>query len=575
MLSDKKFELDFYRFLFDATATVVTSSPQTSAGAELKCYHVDPVTGTFEPWVTLTGNLYDTGGVVTREFTLDSPFFSWTPADVVHAGTGDIIVQLDVNDLVLRCQQSIVTGFLEWTLEFSGIEWSVNGVVEDSIGGASYTGFALSPSQVPIIGGFVEMAAGAATTPLAPSVGDECPDLTGFNSERYGLSSVIGGYCYQENGVLVEPPVTVDVKPMVATGACSVDYQPTVSGTKANEVTLTARARAYLTSVFRERIECECPPGTINTGPEADVYDQTAGNETAGSRILVTPDWPRRWLKLQNNPSDFRVMAERSHLPEVKRRWSAICSVDGVTTTYADEETVLPDGSVFLDVVGSSTSAIEDVLALSAPCLHYRSCEVTKAVGVSVVYDPTSGKCIPPPGPDSVDPECGDSERSCYEQFSSEGIDWVDNVSGVPILDYPDGPTDIGRYKRYVDTWVNPFWSFGDRFESWPVLGSVPGYFDYWPLLGDQHLTNPALPPLKDRKTRTSVQSDPLLTTPLLGALSWRAYYGGFRLGVGNLKVDSETPPSSKALTLVSEPGWTPTDCTLVFGSDIEVTWTP
>lgn len=517
MIADKKFSLDRFRLELDATASVFTSGIQTHGGASVESFHNDPLTGVFGTGAYISCDLNQLGASVTRTFTASIPYLSWAPADVVVAGTGAMQTNLDFVDPVLYCTLNILTGFPIWYMEWSDIEWYVNGVLEASYGSGSTTGYTLNPSSVPFFGAFCEIAAGAETLPIAPGI-TECPDLQGSSFSRYAESSVTGGYSYQEGGVWVTPSVTLETTDIPTAGACTLEYVPTCTGTVSNDVTVSARYEATA------------------------VAATSSLNMNASARVFIVPDWPRRWLKLVNNVGDFRVMAERTHMPAVKRHRTASCTVSGVSSTFYEETDVIPDGSTFLDVVGSDTEPIEDAAQRSSPCLYIRGYSHEKMVGTT-----------------------------CYVTRGQEGIDYVGRVTNPPILDYPDGTTDIGRFKRYVDTWVNPWWSYGMHFEEWDVLGDTPAYPLYWPQLGDQWVHSGALPPLKDRQTRTSIQSDVLAQGPIGVTMFWRLYYGNPRLGVGNLKVDSATLPSSKTLTSASQTDWTLTDCTVTWGADMVV----
>ena len=543
-------------------------SGSTASGTAITLFN-DPVTGLVIEGVKLYSEIVNSGSYALSA-TLSIPYLGVTDSwsDTVFA---PITSRFEIQNLGLY----VLPGGT-YSFTWDDLLWYVNGVLQWSAGAPGFILSAnLSPMDVPLIGANGYYVGGATLNAGVPS---DPPIPTGSNSETKVEGTFTCGYQTEQSAVWTAMPVTIQTSalPVPDGCTCGTGTEPTISGTQTDSIELFTLAREYQTSALLETLDCPCPPGCTQVGtPQYDHYVNTAGFEYSEAWVFAACDLLKQVVRLKDKTGDYRGFWGRYKMPEVKRLRTATCTIGdnpvgaGTTYTYSQETVTHPRQAEIIGVVGETAHAMEDTFSYQSLALYGRYHVNHTARSDVYTFVVGSGRCI-------VGVDCGGLVPCFEDAYSYCLLDTAEGIAGpesgqcLPILDCASATERYRAIGTYVNTWVNPHWSYRYHIEDWELLGSPAFWVLYWGLIGSQWLFNPALPLFEQRKTRNSIVESPLEASPLKTYQG--TYYLGRWLGVSRFYTDEAQAPLSVAMTSASSAAWSASGGTLAHGANIAVT---
>lgn len=547
------------------------------------------------PGVTLGARAYWLNDAPLRGFRVRIPALGYD-AEVTRSGFGGGSMQIEFDNLeVLLARQG--DAFV-WRTTGTAWRWRLGGQVQFA-GGAFSTESPpnlIVPLAIPLIGVPAILECLATSWPLS---GEEAPaGEIGFDA------SSTGGWRYRQGSTWIAPPVNLQIDaPPCGCPVCAP--LPRTGAPTTWDGFVEARYRGLGDSVAPDcwtGVQCvQCPC----------CFEQGSGNfpvtwsslrsigESSSGRLMLVPDLPRR---VRRGNADYAALIARGGFPRaVTWQWSecydtprfGLCDTpnpprvdERFLSTYAAQ-------SEFLDAVTADRSVIEDPFAapIRAPYdvggrkwdnYSFFNLQIGPCSGERAQISPCGEECLC-----AIDPGFFERIHSAFSLFPLTQRQ-VDNPAMIPMLSV-EPPLDdwVSHAVRYVGFWAHPHWSSFYWFPpeeaadsvKWKIEGASVEAEPYWLPLRTQHIAHPALPPERNRRTRTSVLSAPLQTGGLSAFL--RDFFFGVRTswwGIGRFGQDRPVLPRDVSLGPTSAPSWSFENATATFGAvgiELSPTGTP
>jgi len=403
-----------------------------------------------------------------------------------------------------------------WLLKWTGIEVRVNGAVVNTLGASSLSSSFIAPSGVPLIGLPPVLASHAGAVETASSEPFSCW-ITPFDVTDATSVTVTGGFRFYQDGAWHSMPVAFPALPNPAPGV----PMPSVSGANTSSVTIVVTGQAHSTfDGVTARVQS---------------HDQNAA-------VHIVPSVPTGIHRMNG---DFAAMIKRYGLPATLSH--AEYTVNGSVSTA--DLTVTPERSAFLEIIRSAPGLIEDAL-IAVPCPVLLEGYRTDATAV-------------------CPNQAAGTQATWTGTWEHLAQSYPNVTGGSPIagyLNHSSGDQKITFWNRVA----HPLWSYALQREDWPIDGSPVSKVLYWDRIGEQWLTNPALPAAQQSKTRTTLLSEPLSVSPWGAWLD--SFFAGERwLGISRYKQVPAAPP---ATVTAGETGWSFTGCAGAWSAGV-LTLTP
>lgn len=443
----------------------------------------------------------------------------------ITSGTVDVVI---TNYRAYFMAGGVIESFWDSAL------FTYNGSTILSLGADSSVSSFVAPCGVPLIGFPANLSCSSGSSE-APIIG--VPPIYSVSSSTAVSCSCTanGGWRFTEHGsgTYVELPVTLDfVAPPTAPSICPDPGCPSPSATNTYN--------GAVSSVWSQTAVTVANYSTVLT---------SSGNSCS---ISLIPDLPKSVKRM--NAHGSAVMVFRFSMPQSSIELDST-NVDYVGSSNASLSSVVnpnPTEVYDLAVVGNSTDPIEDAFS-------QHSYAVYSSQGVSFY-----GSHI------------GSAEQAQQLTRSSAFVgitdaDWLANA-GTPgvnqVLNYQPPPSlnTYGLIGKYINVWTSPHWSYMYWYENWTLDGASKDFSSYWGPIGTQWLSDPALPPLQDRQTRTDLCVAPFATS-LMGL-----YSPSLPWGVSRFQAQNITPPFVFTFAAAQSSLFTFTNATAVYGANITVT---
>jgi len=413
-------------------------------------------------------------------------------------GTSGQVIFDDVRVYGLSASSAIRT-------EWSGWEAFVDGVSVASGGSGGMTSFNVTPGGVPIFGAPPFLRGSVPAYRIAILPGGLCSEMGTITDESNTSSATFtGGYRVKIDGTWHEWPISFPTSTHLSAG-------PTLGGSTTWNCTISLSGNASWTSSYSG--------GGSWVSTDIEWHQQ-------GGEIGIIPDMDK---SLQRMNADFALFAGRYGIPGTE--FEVTTSTTTGSTSASDTITDV-HGAMIEVLTGATLGVLDEPLEEQTYCRIYSMDDV----GTSHAY--CSGGTV------AVD----------TDQTTVEG-----NYPVLVTTLYQAGY--LTHATQYIDDYnriANPYWSYYLQRDDWEVDGTPYLPEDYWDWIGTQWLYHPALPTGQQRRTRNTLLTEPLLSSPWRGFLD-SVYAENRWLGVNRFKETGVTWPTS---VVALGTGWTLTNCT-------------
>lgn len=500
-----------YRYKASLISASATTSSTLSEAVHLYCERAGVLDG-----------INDTQTVGLRAILYGTVLYN----DTALPDTASPYIKLTFKDFKVYCVPMLHDGtwYLTWSSQASEVVVEThNGVVNTIFSWSIQTPTPpldyFCPASLPLLGLPPELSARTAnyfdTAITAP---------TGGQQVRF---DAVGGWRFREAPTTdwTALPVKLDIQPASVSGCCAFSASaPAMSAASTWDARITPIANRDATAL------------TGNTFLE---YKYAS--------VRLVPNLRREWRHAM--PAVARVLLKSFPMPSATAREHTICvsvNEQSVETCFIDatQDTVIYAASNAKTFVQSTDRVVLTDLRAPHTWTHVRE---VYPLGETTLYFDKRYTNI-------VFPLCNNNLHSYYQHSDDTA--------------------------KYINSLIHPHWSEFYLFDDWslgvPLTPAAKQH--YWIPLRQQWLSHPDLAEESDTAQRTDLLDAPLfasdivsrwVATRIFNDINMRTHWSG----ISRFVVDSPARTASRQLTSASEPDWTVTGGTAVFGaSDITVT---